>query len=90
MAVIDHYFNWDWTNAAYLGDGIYMMRLNGDIALRTDRDNHPGPRETSHIIVLEPHMLDDLKKWANKTAGEMGEDRGPFTVIDVTPGAPCS
>ena len=85
MAVIDHYFHWDWTNSTYLGDGVYMMRLNGDIALRTDRS-----LTESHIIVLEPHMLNDLKKWADKTAGEIGEDRGQFTIVDVTPEAPCS
>ena len=79
MAAIDDLFGWDWTEASYLGDGVFVMRVDGDIALRTDRETG------SNIIVLEPNMLDTLNAWTKKTAGQIGQTRGPLTFQRVYP-----
>ena len=36
MSAIDKTLGVDWSHANSIGDGVYVMRVDGDIALRTD------------------------------------------------------
>ena len=69
MSAIDKVLKVDWSQAEYIGDGVYTMRVDGDIALRADRG------EENHVIVLEPRMLEELNNFAQKTRGQQGQQR---------------
>lgn len=60
MDPIDNVLGMDWTEARYIGDGVYMKNASEhtgipSVALRTDR-------EDSHmdVIVLEDSVFDEL------------------------------
>ena len=58
MSAIDKVLKVDWSQAEYIGDGVYAMRVDGDIALRADRG------EENHVIVFESPMLEELNNFA--------------------------
>ena len=68
----------DWSSATYIGDGVYVMRVDGDVALRTDREDQ------SHVIVLEPKMLEELNEFDQKTKGQQGQRRPMSHLVEVT------
>ena len=78
MSAIDNVLRVDWSQASHIGDGVYAMRVDGDIALRTDRGDE------NHVIVLEPEMLDELNKFDQRTRGQQGQQRpkSHFVVVD--------
>ena len=79
MEPIDNVLRINWSDSHYLGDGVYTTRVDGDIALRTDHgDQH-------HVIVLEPEMLEDLNRFADRTRGEYGQSRPRSTFVQVFP-----
>ena len=67
----------DWSSATYIGDGVYVMRVDGDVALRTDRDDQ------SHVIVLEPEMLVELNQFTNRTQGQNGQTRPKQRLVTM-------
>ena len=78
MSAIDKVLKVDWSQAEYIGDGVYAMRVDGDIALRADRG------EENHVIVFESPMLEELNNFADRTRGQQGQQRpkSHFVVVE--------
>ena len=68
MSAIDKTLGVDWSHANSIGDGVYVMRVDGDIALRTDLGDE------NHVIVLETRMLEELNKFDQRTRGMPGQE----------------
>ena len=74
MAAIDDVLGLDWSEATYLGDGVYLMDATphqgvASVAVRTDHGDQ------NHVIVFELEVFKDLvsrgtemlKAWQCKT-----------------------
>ena len=72
MAAIDTVIGLDWSEATYIGDGVYLVDATphmgiASVAVRTDRDWQ------NHVIVFELEVFKDLvskgtemlKAWSN-------------------------
>ena len=74
MDVKDQVFGMDWSDAEYIGDGVYIREASDSmgirsVALRTDRNEG----RTHHVIVLEDMVFQELMDrgtemiWPEKT-----------------------
>jgi hypothetical protein len=50
-------------SASYLGDGVYVHLDESDRIILTT--GHHEPEQADNTIVLEPEVLDALKRWLN-------------------------
>ena len=79
MNPIDTVLKVDWSPSTYIGDGVYVMRVDGDIALRTERQGR------DEVIVLEPRMMDELNRFDQSTRGQQGAQRPTSHFVQVFP-----
>ena len=79
MNPIDTVLKVDWSPSTYIGDGVYVMRVDGDIALRTERQG------IDEVIVLEPRMMAELNRFDHSTRGQQGAQRPKSTFVQVLP-----
>ena len=82
MNPVDTILKVDWTTSTYLGDGVYAMRVDGDLALRTERQGEDT------VIVLEPAMLEALNRFNQNTMGQQGQNRPMSHSVQVYPSPP--
>ena len=78
MAAIDRTLGLDWSEARYVGDGVYCLDATDrqgipSVAIRTDR--YIGGQEEHHVIVLEDNVLDDFVRIAQAMMAYQGNLR---------------
>ena len=78
MAAIDRTLGLDWSEARYVGDGVYCLDATDrqgvpSVAIRTDR--YIGGQEEHHVIVLEDNVLEDFVRMAQNMMAYWSEVR---------------
>ena len=78
MAAIDRTLGLDWSEARYVGDGVYCLDATDrqgipSVAIRTDR--YIGGQEEHHVIVLAENDFEDLVRIAQAMMAYQGNLR---------------